>query len=70
MSVVMEHLRMNGAYWGLTTLDLLGKLDAVDVEEVVSWVMKCQHESGLYRCLFLFVQSHSCQVAFCCTYYA
>ncbi|GMY09964.1 geranylgeranyl transferase type-2 subunit beta 1-like isoform X1 [Fagus crenata] len=46
VSVVMEHLRMNGAYWGLTTLDLLGKLDTVDVDEVVSWVMKCQHESG------------------------
>ncbi|KAF7807115.1 geranylgeranyl transferase type-2 subunit beta 1-like [Senna tora] len=46
MSVVMEHLRMNGAYWGLTTLDLLGKLDSVDVNEVVSWIMSCQHESG------------------------
>ncbi|KAF7834523.1 geranylgeranyl transferase type-2 subunit beta 1-like [Senna tora] len=46
MSVVMEHLRMNGAYWGLTTLDLLGKLDTADVNEVVSWIMSCQHESG------------------------
>uniref|UniRef100_A0A7N2LKB3 Geranylgeranyl transferase type-2 subunit beta n=2 Tax=Quercus lobata TaxID=97700 RepID=A0A7N2LKB3_QUELO len=46
ISVVMEHLRMSGAYWGLTTLDLLEKLDTVDVDEVVSWVMKCQHESG------------------------
>ncbi|KAK4577395.1 hypothetical protein RGQ29_027763 [Quercus rubra] len=46
VSVVLEHLRMNGAYWGLTTLDLLGKLDTVDVYEVVSCVMKCQHESG------------------------
>ncbi|XP_062150822.1 geranylgeranyl transferase type-2 subunit beta 1-like [Alnus glutinosa] len=46
VSVVMEHLRMNGTYWGLTTLDLLGKLDTVDVDEVVSWVMECQHESG------------------------
>ncbi|THG10386.1 hypothetical protein TEA_000224 [Camellia sinensis var. sinensis] len=45
-SVVMEHLRINGAYWGLTTLDLLGKIDEVNSEEVVSWVMKCQHESG------------------------
>ncbi|XAR63547.1 Protein geranylgeranyltransferase type II [Bertholletia excelsa] len=45
-SVVMEHLRINGAYWGLTSLDLLGKIDAVDAEEVVAWVMKCQHESG------------------------
>ncbi|XP_021745019.1 geranylgeranyl transferase type-2 subunit beta 1-like isoform X2 [Chenopodium quinoa] len=45
-SVVMEHLRMNGAYWGLTTLDLLGKLQVVDQDEVISWVMQCQHESG------------------------
>ncbi|KAG5040939.1 hypothetical protein JHK82_013048 [Glycine max] len=45
-SVVMEHLRMNGAYWGLTTLDLLGKLHTVDVDEVVSWLMSCQHDSG------------------------
>ena len=47
---------MNGAYWGLTTLDLLGKLDTVDVDEVVSWVMKCQHESGLYRCVVFLLQ--------------
>uniref|UniRef100_A0A803LQC1 Geranylgeranyl transferase type-2 subunit beta n=1 Tax=Chenopodium quinoa TaxID=63459 RepID=A0A803LQC1_CHEQI len=45
-SVVMEHLRMNGAYWGLTTLDLLGKLQVVDQEQVISWLMQCQHESG------------------------
>ncbi|XP_057549297.1 geranylgeranyl transferase type-2 subunit beta 1-like isoform X2 [Amaranthus tricolor] len=45
-SVVMEHLRMNGAYWGLTTLDLLGKLQVVDQDEVIPWVMQCQHESG------------------------
>ncbi|KAF6142304.1 hypothetical protein GIB67_022917 [Kingdonia uniflora] len=45
-SVAMEHLRMNGAYWGLTTLDILGKLGAVDIDEVVSWVMQCQNKSG------------------------
>ncbi|XVF66935.1 hypothetical protein PTKIN_Ptkin10aG0080100 [Pterospermum kingtungense] len=45
-SVVMDHLRMNGAYWGLTTLDLLGKLGTVNADEVISWIMKCQHESG------------------------
>ncbi|GKV11455.1 hypothetical protein SLEP1_g22715 [Rubroshorea leprosula] len=45
-SVVMEHLRMNGAYWGLTTLDLLGRLNAVNANEVLSWIMKCQHESS------------------------
>lgn len=48
-SVLMEYLRVNGAYWGLATLDLLGKLDTVDTEDVVSWIMKCQHESGLYE---------------------
>jgi geranylgeranyl transferase type-2 subunit beta len=45
-SVVMEHLRMNGAYWGLTALDIMGKLDTVDVNEVVSWITSCHHESG------------------------
>ncbi|KAF6140917.1 hypothetical protein GIB67_042330 [Kingdonia uniflora] len=43
----MVHLRMSGAYWDLTTLDLLGKLEAVDTDEVVSWVMQCQHKSDI-----------------------
>ncbi|TQD90669.1 hypothetical protein C1H46_023816 [Malus baccata] len=42
----MEHPRMNGEYWCLTILDLLGKLQAVDVDEVVSWVLHCQHDSS------------------------
>ena len=46
-SLVMEHLRMNGAYWGLTTLDILQKLGSVDQDAVVSWVMSCQHDCGL-----------------------
>jgi len=37
---------MNGAYWGLTTLHLLGKLDTVDVHEVVSWIISCHHDEG------------------------
>ncbi|KAI3459908.1 hypothetical protein Pfo_016571 [Paulownia fortunei] len=45
-SVVMEHLRLNGAYWGLITIDVLGQLGAVDRDKVVTWVMQCQHESG------------------------
>jgi geranylgeranyl transferase type-2 subunit beta len=46
-SLVMEHLRASGAYWGLTTLDLLHKLHAVDSAEVVDWIMSCYHpESG------------------------
>lgn len=50
----MEHLRLNGAYWGLTTLDILGKLEAVDQDEVVSWVMQCQHKSGTRFCTYLY----------------
>ncbi|RXH77269.1 hypothetical protein DVH24_023543 [Malus domestica] len=47
-AVAMEHPRMNGECWCLTTLDLLGKLQAVDVDEVVSWVLHCQHDSSCY----------------------
>jgi geranylgeranyl transferase type-2 subunit beta len=43
----MEHIRLNGAYWGLTTLDLLHKLHAADAAEVVDWVTSSYHpESG------------------------
>lgn len=46
-SLVMEHIRLNGAYWGLTTLDLLHKLHVVEAAEVVDWIMSCYHpESG------------------------
>ena len=37
---------MSGVYWGLTALYLMGKLDAMDQEEVVSWVLSCQHPNG------------------------
>ena len=36
-----EHLRMNGMYWGLTGLRLLGPLRESDREEVVDFVLKC-----------------------------
>ncbi|KAL3512157.1 hypothetical protein ACH5RR_024874 [Cinchona calisaya] len=45
-SAVIEHIRLNGAYWGLTTLYILGKLNKVDQDEVVSWLIEFQHESG------------------------
>ncbi|KAG9442366.1 hypothetical protein H6P81_018220 [Aristolochia fimbriata] len=45
-TLLMEHIRMNGAYWGLTTLYLLGKLEKVDQDAVVEWMMKCQHDCG------------------------
>lgn len=47
MALLMEHLRMNGAYWGLTTLDLLQSIATVDQNEVISWIMSCwDKESG------------------------
>nr|GMC57815.1 geranylgeranyl transferase type-2 subunit beta 1-like [Ipomoea batatas] len=54
-SVVMEHLRLNGAYWGLTTLDILGKIDVVDQDEVIPWIMQCQHESERFSLALLFL---------------
>ena len=38
----------SGVYWGLTALSLLGKnlADEMDVEEISSWVMECQHVNG------------------------
>ncbi|KAK9896931.1 terpenoid cyclases/Protein prenyltransferase [Cystobasidium minutum MCA 4210] len=36
-----EHLRMNGIYWGLTSLALMGRKDALDRQEMIDWVMSC-----------------------------
>lgn len=41
-----EHFRMSGVYWGLSALYLMGKLDDMDREEVITWVFSCQHENG------------------------
>ena len=37
---------MNGVYWGLTALHLLGHPDALPRGETISFVLSCQHESG------------------------
>lgn len=36
-----SHLRMNGVYWALTTLCLLGRPELLDKEEVVEFVLSC-----------------------------
>ncbi|GAA5823686.1 hypothetical protein JCM11251_000725 [Rhodosporidiobolus azoricus] len=41
-----EHLRMNGVYWGLTALALMGKMDALPREEMIEWVMSCWNEDA------------------------
>ena len=41
-----EHLRLNGLYWGLTALHLLGHPEALPRAETIDFVLSCQHESG------------------------
>jgi len=41
-----EHLRLNGLYWGLTALHLLGHPDALPREELLEFVFSCLHENG------------------------
>ncbi|KAK4140310.1 terpenoid cyclases/protein prenyltransferase alpha-alpha toroid [Dichotomopilus funicola] len=41
-----EHLRLNGLYWGLTSLHLLGQPDALPRAETIDFVLSCQHETG------------------------
>ncbi|KAN0069990.1 Terpenoid cyclases/protein prenyltransferase alpha-alpha toroid [Elaphomyces granulatus] len=41
-----EHLRLNGIYWGLTALHLLDFPDILSREELIDFVLSCQHESG------------------------
>lgn len=44
--LLMEHLKMSGTYWGLTALALLNRLDVMKKEEVISFVISCQHPNG------------------------
>ncbi|KAH7391877.1 terpenoid cyclases/protein prenyltransferase alpha-alpha toroid [Pyrenochaeta sp. MPI-SDFR-AT-0127] len=41
-----EHLRLNGLYWGLTALHLLGHPDALPRSQVLDFVFSCLHENG------------------------
>ncbi|KAL7751315.1 Rab geranylgeranyltransferase [Sorochytrium milnesiophthora] len=41
-----EHLRLNGVYWGLTALHLLGAPDALPADEMVAFVLSCQNDDG------------------------
>ena len=37
---------MNGLYWGLTALHLMGRPEALPREETIKFVLSCQHENG------------------------
>lgn len=41
-----EHLRLNGLYWGLTALHLLGHPDALPRSGVLDFVLSCLHDNG------------------------
>ena len=41
-----EHLRLNGVYWGLTALHLLGHPEGLPRDATIDFVLSCQHESG------------------------
>lgn len=41
-----EHLRLNGVYWGLTAIHLLGKPNALPRQETLDFVLSCQHPNG------------------------
>lgn len=41
-----EHLRLNGVYWGLTALHLLGRPNALPRDQTIDFVLSCQHDSG------------------------
>ena len=41
-----EHLRLNGLYWGLTSLHLLGHPNALPRTETIDFVLSCQCENG------------------------
>ncbi|KXZ55441.1 hypothetical protein GPECTOR_3g90 [Gonium pectorale] len=44
--VATEHFWMSGMYWGLTAMYLLGRLDEMDQDAILSWVLRCQHSCG------------------------
>jgi geranylgeranyl transferase type-2 subunit beta len=37
---------LNGVYWGLTALHLLGHPDALPREDIINFVMSCQSDNG------------------------
>jgi geranylgeranyl transferase type-2 subunit beta len=41
-----EHLRINGIYWGLTALHLLGRPDGLPRTGVIDYLLQCLHDNG------------------------
>ncbi|KAF7477772.1 Hypothetical predicted protein [Marmota monax] len=41
-----EYLRMSGISWVLTVMDLMGQLDQMNREEILTFIKSCQYEYG------------------------
>lgn len=41
-----EHLRLNGVYWGLTALHLLGHPDALPHDKTIDFIFACYNDDG------------------------
>ncbi|KGO56647.1 Terpenoid cyclases/protein prenyltransferase alpha-alpha toroid [Penicillium expansum] len=41
-----EHLRLNGVYWGLTALHILGHPDTLPRDQTIDFVLSCQNDNG------------------------
>ena len=44
------HLRMNAVYWGLTALCVMNHEDALDREDMISYVMSCWDDEAGQVC--------------------
>ncbi|ORX40263.1 terpenoid cyclases/protein prenyltransferase alpha-alpha toroid [Kockovaella imperatae] len=43
------HIRLNGVYWGLTALEIMGQADALDRDEMIEYVLSCwDDEAGAF----------------------
>jgi geranylgeranyl transferase type-2 subunit beta len=42
-SLFTAHLRLNGIYWAITALSLLGSLDSLPKQKIIDEVMACYH---------------------------
>uniref|UniRef100_A0A915Q7S6 Geranylgeranyl transferase type-2 subunit beta n=1 Tax=Setaria digitata TaxID=48799 RepID=A0A915Q7S6_9BILA len=45
-NVTSEYLRLSGIYWCLQAMDLMGKLNEMDVNEIAVYVKQCQQPCG------------------------
>ncbi|KAJ0405209.1 hypothetical protein ATCC90586_001161 [Pythium insidiosum] len=45
-SCMTEHMRISGMYWGVGSMALLGREQDMDPEDIISWILKCEHPEG------------------------